>query len=202
MQFSTAQKRLLDAAVEVFAEHGFGGTATRDIAARAGRSPAAVYVHHPSKEDLLFAICEYGHRDALACLQAAYDGSSDPVERIHQMVARFSLWHLENLRLARVVQYELQSLTPEHRAEIVALRREFHRLMRTALEAGNRDEIFDVDDVHRTAHSLLSLGIDLVRWFDPGVDPDLNTIATHNADLAVRVVRRSHLPIPLEATQQ
>ena len=56
--------------------------------------------------------------------------------------------------------------------------------------------------MHRTAHSLLSLGIDLVRWFDPGVDPDLNTIATHNADLAVRMVRRSHLPIPLEATQQ
>lgn len=190
-----AQQRLLDAAVEVFAAQGFGGTSTRDIAARAGRSPAAVYVHHSTKEDLLFAISERGHRDALDCLQAAYDGSSDPVERLHEMVRLFSLWHLENVRLARVVQYELNALTPEHRAEIVGLRREFHRLVATALRAGLRDGVFDVDDVHRTAHSLLSLGIDLVRWFDPELEPDVTTIARHNADLAVRMVRQpSHPP--------
>lgn len=191
IELTVAQQRLLDAAVEVFAEQGYGGTSTRDIAARAGRSPAAVYVHHPSKEDLLFAISERGHRDALACLQAAYDGSSDPIERLHRMVQRFSLWHLENVRLARVAQYELHALTPEHREGIVGLRREFHRLIRTALEAGIRDGVFEIHDVHRTAHSLLSLGIDLVRWFDADLDPDMASIATHNADLAVRMVSQS-----------
>ena len=193
-RLTEAQQRLLDAAVEVFAAQGFGGTSTRDIAGRAGRSPAAVYVHHPTKEDLLFAISERGHRDALDCLQAAYDGSSDPVERLHEMVRLFSLWHLENVRLARVVQYELNALTPEHRSEIVGLRREFHRLVATALRAGLRDGVFDVQDVHRTAHSLLSLGLDLVRWVDPELEPDVATIARHNADLAVRMVRQPSHP--------
>src|SRR5687768_11857388 len=110
MHPTEAQQRLLDAAVDMFAVHGFGATSTRDIAARAGRSPAAVYVHHPTKEDLLFAISRRGHQEALACLQAAYDGSSDPVERLHEMVRHFSLWHLENVRLARVSQYELHAL--------------------------------------------------------------------------------------------
>jgi AcrR family transcriptional regulator len=187
-KITEAQQRLLDAAVEVFAAQGFGGTSTRDIAARAGRSPAADYVHHPTKEDLLFAISERGHRDALECLQAAYDGSSDPVERLHEMVRLFSLWHLENVRLARVVQYELNALTPEHRVEIVGLRREFHRLVCAALRAGLRDGVFAVDDVPRAAHSLLSLGIDLVRWFDPDLEPDVTRIANHNAELAVRMV--------------
>lgn len=188
MELTKAQRRLFDAAIEVFAEHGYGGTRTRDIAAKADRSPAAVYVHHSSKEELLFAISERTQRSALAHLQAVYDAHSDPVGRVHAMVMEFSLWHLENIQAARVTQYEMHALTPEHRAVVIAQRREFHRLMRTALEAGIRAGAFEVADLHRTTHSLLALGIDLIRWFDPGVDPDKVSIARHNADLAIRMI--------------
>lgn len=66
MELTTAHRRLFDAAVEVFAENGYSGSGTRDIAARADRSPAAVYVHHPSREHLLFAISERTQRLALS----------------------------------------------------------------------------------------------------------------------------------------
>ena len=42
----TGAGRLLEAAVAAFADRGFHGTTTRDIATAAGLSPAAVYVHH------------------------------------------------------------------------------------------------------------------------------------------------------------
>ena len=45
--------RMLGAAVEAFAELGFHVTTTREIAAKVGLSPAAVYVHCRSKEELL-----------------------------------------------------------------------------------------------------------------------------------------------------
>ncbi|MDQ1536947.1 MAG: hypothetical protein QOE58_1340, partial [Actinomycetota bacterium] len=45
-------QRLMDAAVDAFADKGFHATSTRDIAARAQMSPAGVYVHFASKEDL------------------------------------------------------------------------------------------------------------------------------------------------------
>lgn len=193
---TAAQQRILDAAVDVFAEQGYGGTSTRDIAERAGRSPAAVYVHYPSKEDLLFAISVQGHTDALASLQAAYDDHSDPVTRLHRMVDAFSSWHLHHTRVGRVVQYELNALTPEHRAVVVALRRDFHRLVTSALDAGIRHGVFEVEDVDRTAHALLSLGVDLVRWFDPQLDSEPSRISRVNADLAVRMVRRIPDPSP------
>ena len=44
--------RLVEAAIAAFAEKGFHGTTTRDIAAAAGMTPAALYVHHRSSEDL------------------------------------------------------------------------------------------------------------------------------------------------------
>ena len=56
-------------------------TTTRDIAARANLSPAALYVHYPSKAALLAQISLHGHRSALALLEAAISSATDPVAR-------------------------------------------------------------------------------------------------------------------------
>lgn len=185
---SVARRRLLEAAVDAFAERGFGGTSTRDVAVRAGRSPAAVYIHYDSKEALLYAISLEGHMDALDCLKLAYASSEDPAARLHGMVSAFSDWHMENTKLARVVQYELHALSKAHRADIISRRRRFHRVMVGALREGIRAGQFQVDDVNGTARALLSLCIDLVRWFDPVRGRDSRAIAQLNADLALRMV--------------
>lgn len=198
MEASAAQRRLLDAAVDAFAEHGFGGTSTRDIAVRAGRSPAAVYIHHDSKEDLLYAISLEGHADALDCLNRAYASTADPSPRLHRMMFAFSRWHMDNAKLGRVVQYELHALTPAHRAEILALRRRFHRVMADALQDGIRAREFRVADVDGTARALLSLCIDLVRWFDPALSSDPCAVAQLHADLSLRIVQAS-APSPTAA---
>jgi AcrR family transcriptional regulator len=189
METSEAQQRLLTAAVDAFAEHGFGGTSTRDIATRAGRSPAFVYIHHESKEGLLYAISLQGHKDALGCLRQAFDEVDDPRQRLWTMVFAFSGWHMENAKLARIVQYELRALSEDHRREVVALRRDTHRVMVDALEAGIASGAFSADDVNAAARALLSLGIDLVRWFDPTLQRDPDQVARSNADLAIRMVR-------------
>jgi hypothetical protein len=51
---SPSIRRLLLAAVDSFWKSGFHASSTRDIAKRAKLSPAAVYVHFKSKEELLF----------------------------------------------------------------------------------------------------------------------------------------------------
>ena len=56
-----ASRRLLLAALEAFSEHGYFATTTRDISQRAELSPAAVYVHYPSKAEMLAEICRRGH---------------------------------------------------------------------------------------------------------------------------------------------
>ena len=47
---------IIASAASLFAEKGFNGTKTREIAARAGVSEALIFKHFPSKEDLYAAI--------------------------------------------------------------------------------------------------------------------------------------------------
>ncbi|MET0821541.1 MAG: TetR/AcrR family transcriptional regulator, partial [Aeromicrobium sp.] len=132
----TARERLINAAVEAFAEKGFAATTTRDIASRAGMSPAAVYVHHDSKESLLYTVSLQGHRAALDVINRAAATDGEPVARIRTMVYEFSLWHADHSRVGRIVQWEYHALTPEHRAEVGAIRRSIERTMQDALADG------------------------------------------------------------------
>lgn len=187
-QPTDARFRLLKAAREAFAEKGYSGTTTRDIASRAGMSPAAVYVHHRTKEDLLYEISRNGHIAALDVIKKAAESSTVPLLQIENMVREFSLWHANYSRTGRIVQYEHRSLSPEHRAEISRYRRDIEAQMRAVLTAGLADGSLKVSDTNGTALALLSLSIDLVRWFEPGGKTRPEDVADLHGQLAKKMV--------------
>ena len=160
-----AARRLLIAAVEAFAERGYHATTTRDIAGRAGMSPAALYIHYKTKEELLHRISRIGHEKALEILQTAARREGTPTERLADAVSSFVRWHAGGRTTARVVQYELAALSAEHRREIAGRRREIDRQMRDVLNAGVERGVFDVPDVAGTTLALLSLAVDVARWY-------------------------------------
>jgi AcrR family transcriptional regulator len=186
-----ARDRLLSAAVEAFGELGYASTTTRDIASRAGMSPAAVYVHHAAKEDLLFAISHEGHREALEVLRSASASSTEPLARLHRMVHDFTDWHVRNSRIARVVQYELDALSSEHRADVAEMRHDIVNAVCEVLEAGANDGSMQVTSTRSTALAILSLSIDLVRWYKPGSSASADHLPGLHAALAVRMVAAS-----------
>ena len=59
-RFSGPERRrqIIETAAEIFARNGFRGTTTREVAAAAGVSEAAVFKHFATKEDLYAAIIE------------------------------------------------------------------------------------------------------------------------------------------------
>jgi AcrR family transcriptional regulator len=160
-----AARRLLVAAVEAFADRGYHATTTRDIAARAAMSPAAVYIHYPTKEDLLYRIAVVGTEHALRVIEHAERGITDPRERAAALVRAFARWVATHHTTARVVIYEMGALTPEHLAEISGLRRQLERITRETVAEGVRGDVFTVPDVQGAARALLSLIIDISRWF-------------------------------------
>jgi AcrR family transcriptional regulator len=187
-----AARKILIAATEAFARNGFHGTSTRDIGVQAGMSPAAVYIHFVTKEELLYQIGIIGHRRALETLDAAARKSADPVQQLQNMVSRFAAWHAVNHRMARIVQYEMRSLAPHHFAEVVVLRHATEAVLLRVLRAGVRSGAFRLKDLPGTSLAILSLCIDVARWYHPGSQHSPEWIGRTYADLAVRMTGADH----------
>lgn len=181
-------ERLTRAAAQAFAAKGFSATTTRDIATGAGLSPAGVYVHFGSKEELLFELSRSGHHAALALVRDAVAGADSPRDQLVAIMRRFSEWHVDQHQMARVVYHEHSHLTPAHQAEVLGLRKEIDRLVRSVIETGVAAREFDVEDVPDTALALLSIVIDVARWYSPTIKRTPAQIGETNAALGLRLV--------------
>jgi AcrR family transcriptional regulator len=181
--------RLLIAAVGAFAARGYHGTSTRDIADGAGLSPAGVYVHFASKEDLFYRITLLGHQEtlhnAVAAVQAA--GEGDPARRLHAVIEAQTTWQARHHTTARVVEYDLRCLSPEHYEEISSLRRRISALVRGVLREGVEAGVFDVPDVDGTTLALLSMVTDVARWYPSNNRKSPEELGRLYADLALRM---------------
>jgi AcrR family transcriptional regulator len=184
-----APHRLLEAAADAFADRGFHATTTRDIASRAGLSPAGVYVHFASKEELLFQLSREGHQVALELLLRAAREAESPTEALRAIMGTFARWHAEHYRVARIVQYEFGNLTPEHRDAVLALRKQIDGVLREVVADGVRVGDFEVDDVRDTTLALMSMAVDVARWYDPEIKRTPKAIGASDADLGLRLVR-------------
>ena len=185
---SKAAARIRTAAIEAFAEHGYGGTTTRDIAARLGLSAAAMYPHYKSKEELLFVIAYEGHQKTVEWLQAADPVSESPANRLRAVVAEFARTQAAYHGRSKVVEYELTALSPDHYRVILGLRRKLTRHIREIVEAGAADGSFAFPDAEGVTLAIVSLCVDVCRWFPAGRYADPETVAKLHSELALRLV--------------
>jgi AcrR family transcriptional regulator len=157
--------RLLAAALDSFADRGFHGTGSRDIAQRAGMSPSALYVHYRTKEELLYTLSSAGHRHILEVVEAATGLHTCPADQLREVIEQYAAWHARFHTNARVVQYEMAALSPGHKLEIADLRRAVEVRVRSIVGAGVANGEFTVRTPNTAALALLSLGIDVARWY-------------------------------------
>lgn len=183
-------RRLLTSAVRCFASNGYHATTTRDISTGVGLSPAALYVHFPSKELVLYEIVRSGHERALAFVKdVAISDAPDTAARLRALVARYTAWHARHHVAARVAQYELAALTAEHYEDILQLRHQTNAVFRDLVARGVKEGTFARVDVSRVVRAMLSLSIDLVRWYRLDGSDSPEQLGEFYADLALKMLR-------------
>jgi AcrR family transcriptional regulator len=86
---STAD-RLVFAAMQLFAEKGYGSTSIADILKAADANSGSLYHAFPTKQDLLLEVLRR-YRDGIEpmLLAPAWEGVDDPIERIFALLARY-----------------------------------------------------------------------------------------------------------------
>jgi AcrR family transcriptional regulator len=184
--FSEVAQQMLTSAVRCFAVKGFHATTTRDITSGAGLSPASLYVHFDSKEDVLFTISRVGHKSALAAVQGPEE--QDPSAHLRVIFARYVMWHARHHVAGRVNQYEMSALSADHFAEVLAIRHETNEVFRKAVERGVRAGDFVEVEVGRVVRAMNSLAIDLVRWYRLDGPESPEQLGEFYAELALGMV--------------
>jgi len=81
------KERILRSTLELFQVHGIKKTTTNDVAQKAGVSPATVYNHFGSKEDLVRATIEYFLNSTLADFKNILTGNLSFMEKMERILS-------------------------------------------------------------------------------------------------------------------
>jgi len=94
---SDKYQRILDAAIEVIAGHGFFHSRVAEIADRAGVADGTIYLYFKNKDELLMAAIDSAFHRFIQRARSSLDQVPDPREKLRRM----AYLHLE--ALARTV---------------------------------------------------------------------------------------------------
>ncbi|PYQ28416.1 MAG: TetR family transcriptional regulator [Acidobacteria bacterium] len=147
---TSKRERILRAAIEVFAEHGYSNAKVSQIAKAAGVADGTIYLYFDGKEDLLITIFREYTRNYLRSLERQMANVNRAEERLRIAIRH----HLETLgrdrALAVVSQVELR-----HSLKFMSLLsqeevKDYLNIIRKIVESGQAEGVF-----RRTVHPQL-----------------------------------------------
>ena len=168
---SVLQRRLAEAAIELFYARGAMATSVREITSACGLTPGALYNHFASKEDLLFVLVRDIHVQvdgAMAVVLA--DAGPDPLDRLSSMV-RFLVGHTAAYKKqSRFANREFTVLTGARMQEIRAIRRRMRDRLAGVLLDGAQQAVFtltggnDQPSAALCSGTILNMCVHISEW--------------------------------------
>ena len=177
--YSAAQTRIINAALELFAVHGVGGTSLQMIADAIGVTKAAVYHQFRTKDEIVIAAAEADLARLEAVLDAA-EAEDDPSQGREVLIVRLIDIAVDHRRMVSILQSDpvMVRLLAEHEPfqQLMA------RLQRLLL---GDDPTADV----RIPAAMLAAAISGAAMHPLVADVDDETLRTSLLDLAPHFLR-------------
>jgi TetR/AcrR family fatty acid metabolism transcriptional regulator len=105
---SDKHRRIIEAAIKVFAKNGFYNSKVSEIARAAQVADGTIYLYFQNKDDILISLFEEEMQNVLDRVGAAVAQETDPARKLE----RFAIAHLhlveENQELAEIIQVEVR----------------------------------------------------------------------------------------------
>lgn len=156
-QGALSRERILEAAVELFAERGYAATSVEALCRRAEVARTALYWHFGSKEGLLAAALDRVAGAWIEGIRKSAYQAGDPVERLDRAVAGMRALVEESPELLRLLLTVLLERAEGDARARETLRRIFDRARR-ALAQGIEDALgAPIPDADEVAHVALAL---------------------------------------------
>src|SRR5882757_3524210 len=164
----TARRRapeIIEAAARVFAERGFHGASTQDIADVLGIRQASLYYYFASKEFALEQVCARGTEGYVEAASAIAAGPGGAAEKVHRLLEAHLSPMVDRAAFVLVFQRERRHLPKESRRRVGRLTRNYERIVEEVLKDGVANGEFRRDlDCRLAALALLGMGNAATLW--------------------------------------
>jgi AcrR family transcriptional regulator len=156
--------RVREAALRLFAQHGYAAVSMRQIAAAVGVQAGALYNYTPDKQTLLFDLMR-GHMEELL---AAWDRAEPQGDAMAALEAftRFHIRFNTSRADAVFVSYmELRNLEPANFAVIEGLRRDYETRLEAVLRHGAEAGTMVVAEPRIASMALIAMLTGVNTWY-------------------------------------
>ncbi len=180
------RQRILTAAVDLFADHGYDATSVSQVITRAGVAKGGFYHHFASKDELLYAV--YGDlitRQLEGMHRILAEGLS-PAETLRALIVDLVETTAASAREALVFSRELSQLGNRRIMQMRSQRRRYHNTVtRLVSEAQERGEFRAVASPEIVTFTIFGVINEMPRWYRPAGRLRPEQIATEVADLVL-----------------
>ncbi|MFW2543831.1 TetR/AcrR family transcriptional regulator [Primorskyibacter sp. 2E107] len=181
--------RVREAALHLFAKHGFAAVSMRQIAAEVGVQAGALYNYTPDKQALLFSLMK-GHMDDL--LEAWHDlpQAGTPDARLEAFVRFHIGFHMPRPESVFVSYMELRNLDPGNFEIVERLRHEYEDALEAILRDGDAAGVFDVPDPKIATLAVIAMLTGVTTWYRPGGRLSEDEVSDQYWTMVRKAVRR------------
>ncbi|MDD7941245.1 TetR/AcrR family transcriptional regulator [Actinomycetospora lutea] len=182
---------VLDAALTLFAQRGYHGTALSEIAEVLGVRTPSLYNHMGSKHDLLRTIVDRTTAGVLADFHRVLDPADTPTRQLREATRVYVHRHATHRREALVVNRDTGSLSEPAFGEMQARRREHEHALRAVIAAGVAAGEFRVESPALASFAIREMSVSVARWFSPEGALSAEAVAEQYSAFALRIVGAS-----------
>ncbi|WP_394154085.1 TetR/AcrR family transcriptional regulator [Loktanella salsilacus] len=158
--------KVQDAALRLFARHGYAAVSMRQIAAEVGVQAGALYNYTADKQSLLFDLLRGNMTDLIAALDDA-GLTGTPLARLDAFTRFHIRFHLPRRDTVFLSYMELRNLTDENFAQIAELRRIYEDRLESILRDGVASGDFSISDCRVATLGLIALLTGITNWYRP-----------------------------------
>jgi len=182
------RKRILDAAVKVFARKGYFAARVSEIAKKAGVADGTIYLYFRGKEDILVKLFDERMAEHVQGVREAIGGLATTEERLLAVAERHLRALGENRDLAVVFQVELRQSTQFMERFTASWLQDYFAVLGEVMEDGQREGSLREDLNRKVATKAFFGALDemVTSWIIGGKGYDLGQLAAPVVDLFLR----------------
>jgi TetR/AcrR family transcriptional regulator, fatty acid metabolism regulator protein len=186
------RRRILDAAVRVFARRGYFGAKVSEIAARAGVADGTIYLYFRDKADILVSLFDEVMAEHIAAARREVAAARGAADKLRVVARRHLRLFSGNQDLAVVFQVELRQSTKFMERFTASWLQDYFEILQGVIAAGQREGVLRADVSRKLATKAFFGILDqmVTSWVLGRKDYDVGDLAEPVVDLFVRGAAR------------